>query len=386
MTVAEGATVWSQAMATLGAAGDRLAAAMRERGEEADADVYVAVLGSLVDAYLTRVNGDADHPTFVPCCGWFQHLGSPNPDTVYRCARVDDTAAYRLTGERGTARQVTIMPFRETMQGFDPHDLDDVAHGPDGRFDVLVSAERPPGHTGGWWRLEPGTASLWLRSVSDRWGEDRDPRIAITRVDAARRPRPGGERVEQQLRALGTIVERIVEYGIRHVDELVEAGFVNRLQDVDYGASGAMPLQWYHEGLFDLADDEALLVEAHLPAGCDYFSWSLTDRMFVTLDWTHAQTSLNRNQATVDDDGVLRVVVSATEPGVRNWMDTTGYHRGVLQCREIGSIEAPQLTTQVVPVAALADHLPATTARCTPEQRAAELEARRLGVQLRSLW
>jgi hypothetical protein len=372
-------------MARLATAGDRMVAAMRERGEDVDGDVYVALLGALMDTYLNRVSGEVDHPSFVPCCGYFQHLGSPNPDTVYRRAPVDDTATYRLTGVRGTAWQVTIMPFTEMMRGLTPLDLSDVASD-DGSFDLLVSRERPAGHDGAWWALEPGTASLWIRSVSDRWGLESDPRIAITRVDAPARARPSGDAVLAQLRALGVMVERIVEYGMRHVDELVEQGFVNRIKTVDYGASGAMPLQHYHEGVFQLADDEALLVEARLPAGADYFSWSLTDRMLVTLDWTHAQTSLNRSQATVDADGVLRVVVSATDPGIANWMDTTGYRTGVVQCREIGSAEVPELTAAVVPLASLDEYLPAGTARVTPEARADALRARSTGFQLRSLW
>jgi hypothetical protein len=377
-------------MAQIGAAGDRLVAAMHERAEQGDpdvdADVYVSLLGALMDTYLNRVSGEADHPTFVPCCGYYQHLGSPNPDTVYRRAPVDDTAAYRLTGERGTAWQVTIMPFTEMMRGFTPFDLSDVASGSKGEFDVLVSPERPAGYDGDWWPLEPGTASLWIRSVSDQWGIERDPRIAITRVDAPARPRPSGDATRKQLAAFGFMVERIVEYGMKHVDELIDEGFVNQLKTVDYGNSGAMPLQHYHEGVFQLADDEGLVVEARLPQGADYFSWSLTDRMLVTLDWTHAQTSLNRSQAAVDADGVLRVVVSATDPGVANWMDTTGYRTGVVQCREIGSVEVPELTARVVPLASLRDHLPPDTVLVTPEERADALVSRRTGFQLRSLW
>ncbi len=382
--------MWADAMAQIGAAGDRLVAAMRERAEEGDpdvdADVYVSLLGALMDTYLNRVSGEAEHPTFVPCCGYYQHLGSPNPDTVYRRAPVDDTATYRLTGERGTAWQVTIMPFTEMMRGFTPFDLSDVARGSRGGFDVLVSPERPAGYDGDWWPLEPGTASLWIRSVSDQWGTERDPRIAITRVDAPARPRPSGDATRKQLAALGFMVERIVEYGMKHVDELIDEGYVNQLKTVDYGNSGAMPLQHYHEGVFQLADDEGLVVEARLPQGADYFSWSLTDRMLVTLDWTHAQTSLNRSQAAVDADGVLRVVVSATDPGVANWMDTTGYRTGVVQCREIGSVEVPELTARVVPLASLRDHLPPDTVFVSPDERADALLSRRTGFQLRSLW
>jgi hypothetical protein len=379
-------SAWAEATAHLAAAGDRLVAAMRERGEDVDVEVYATVLGAVMDTYLNRISSDAEHPTFVPCCGYFQHLGSPNPDTVYRRAPVDDTATYRITGERGTAWQVTVMPFTEMMQGFTPFDLDDVAHGPDGRIDVITSRARPAGYDGDWWPLEPGTASLWIRSVSDRWGVERDPRIAITRVGTPARSRPAGDGARRQLRGLGVVVERIVEYGMRHVDDLIDEGFVNRLKPVDYGASGAMPLQHYHEGVFQLADDEALLVEARLPEGVDYFSWSLTDRMLVTLDWTHAQTSLNRAQAEVDADGVLRVVVSRSDPGILNWMDTTGYRAGVLQCREIGSVDAPEIATRVVRVAALGDVLPEGTRRVDSDERASALYERRVGAQLRSLW
>jgi hypothetical protein len=67
-------------------------------------------------------------------------------------------------------------------------------------------------------------------------------------------------------------------------------------------------------------------------------------------------------------------------------MDTTGHRSGVLQCREIGSVDAPELTTRVVPLAALADELPATTRRVSADDRARALDARRVGAQLRSLW
>jgi hypothetical protein len=385
-------SAWAVAMQQLAAAGDRITALLHERGEPGGrVDASVALLGATMDAYLNQISADPDFPTFVPCCGFFQHTGSPNPDTVYRRAAIDGAGTYRLTGERGDARQVTIMAFaaptKSGMASWPPFDLADLTTGPDGRFDVLLGSERPPGHSGDWWPLEPGMASLWLRTVSDDWGNEREPHVAITRVDGPRRRgRPSGAGIEAKLRVLGTIVERTIAYGVRHVDELVDAGIVNDVKLVDYGANGGMPLQWYHEGVFDLDDGEVLLLEATLPPGCDYFSLSLTDRMFVTLDWVHAQTSLNRHQATVDDDGVLRVVVGADDPGVRNWMDTMGHERGVLQCRWIGSEAPPDVSVRVVSLASLAEHLPASTDRVTSEGRERARHDRATGAQLRSLW
>ena len=388
MTDPAAPSTWATAMAALAAAGDRLAARLRERGDsDGTGDLYLTMLGALMDSYLNQLSVDAAHPAFLPCTGYFQHLGSPNPDTVYRRAPIDTSAAYRLVGNRGTALDVTLMAFTEpTMRSWPPYDLSTVAHGPEGTIDVIVSTEQPAGYTGDWLKLEPEMTCLWLRSVSDDWGKESDPQLAITRIGGTSRQRPAAATPEARLATVAARVERTVEYGIRKVDELTEAGFVNRLKAIDYSASGAMPFQYYHEGVFVLNDDEALLIEAEMPTDCRYFSWSLTDRMFVTLDWMNAQTSINRTQATIDPDGVLRVILSRSDPGTPNWMETARYRSGVLQCRSQGSQLAPVFSTRVIPFSSVFDHLPAGTPHITPEARQEALRQRQVGAQLRRLW
>ena len=338
-------------MAELAAAGDRLAAMMEQRGEsERGTDAYVAMLGVVMDAYLNRVSVDARHPVFVPCTGYYQRLGTPNPDTIYRRSPIDET------------------------------------RGSNASIDILYSAARPEGYTGDWLPLQPGTAALWLRAVSDRWGEESEPRIAITRLVGSSRQRLAPELLEQTLATLAARAERTLEYGIRHADGLAEGGFINRLKEIDYSQAGGMPLQSYHEGLFELAEDQALLVEAKMPEDCRLFSWALTDRMFVTLDWTNAHSSLNRAQAAIDADGVLRVIVAARDPGSPNWLETCGYACGVLQCRSSGSAQSPQIEARVIPLASAFDHLPADTRRISPEERQEQLRQRQAGMQMRHLW
>jgi hypothetical protein len=387
MTCHDSSSAWFNAMTALGNAGDRFVAEMQERGQSVERDdVVKSMLGALMNMYLTQIAVDTDNPVFVPCTGYFQRLGSPNPDTVYRGAPIDPSGTYRLSGERGSARDVTIMPFTQAMRGIRPFDLTDVATGSDGAFDVVLSAERPAGFGGDWWQLHPDTASLWLREVSDRWGHERAARISIVRLDSVERPRPKPEQMEQQLAQLASSVERIIDYGIRHVDDLVRDGYVGRLKQIDYSATGAMPLQFYHEGIFDLQDDECLLIECRMDVDCKYFSWSITDSMLVTLDWMNACTSLNTSQAVFDRDGVLRVIVSRNDPGTPNWMETLGYRFGVMQLRSIGSEKPPIFNVRVVALDAVFDHLPAETPRIGPETRAARLEERKRGWQLRRLW
>lgn len=373
-------SAWAKAMAALAEAGDRLAAEMEARGLNS-AETLETMLGALMDTYLTQIGSDPTRPAFLPCTGYFQRLGSPNPDTVYRRAPVDPAGTYRLTGTRGTARDVTIMPFTAMMMGGVPFDLSTVA-GPDGSFELIVSAERPEGYQGDWWQLQPNTASLWLREVSARWGQESPAELAVVRLDAPPYRRMTPAEMDTRLTGLAMRVENIVAYGMKHVDGLAEQGFVNRFRETDYSKAGAMPLQSYHEALFDLAEGECLLVEAKLPEDCTYFSWSLTDRMLVTLDWMNAQSSLNSAQAVLDQDGVLRVVVAPRDPGVANWMDTLGFRQGVLQCRSAGSAVAPEMSATVLPL----EKVPADLPRVGPEERLVMLQERQRAWQMRRIW
>ena len=83
---------------------------------------------------------------------------------------------------------------------------------------------------------------------------------------------------------------------------------------------------------------------------------------------------------------MLRVVVSTTDPGVHNWLDTTGHRVGVMQFRWSGTASAPELSVRKVAGGSLDDELPASVARVTPAARAEAIRARQVGVQLRSRW
>ena len=107
---------------------------------------------------------------------------------------------------------------------------------------------------------------------------------------------------------------------------------------------------------------------------------------FSTIDWANAQSSLNRHQAVIDDDGVLRVVVATTDPGVHNWLDTTGHRVRVAPVPLVGGPRVPEVSVERVPAPRSIRLLPVGTRRVTPEQRAATIRARQVGVQLRSRW
>ncbi len=62
-------------------------------------------------------------------------------------------------------------------------------------------------------------------------------------------------------------------------------------------------------------------------------------------DMANRQVSLAGHQVHVDDDGRLRVVLSAQDPGVPNWIDTEGRPSGLVYWRFLlpeGEIETPR--------------------------------------------
>ena len=93
---------------------------------------------------------------------------------------------------------------------------------------------------------------------------------------------------------------------------------------------------------------------------------------------TEHVVSLNHTQARVDDDGVIRAVVSHRDPGVPNWLDAAGLRTGLFTVRAFwttGEVTTPR--TRVVPVDEAAASLPAGTPTVTPAQRPALMAARR---------
>lgn len=79
-------------------------------------------------------------------------------------------------------------------------------------------------------------------------------------------------------------------------------------------------------------------------------------------------------------------MIAARDPGVGNWVDTTGLAQGVMvmrwQAQPRGPLPVvPPLTTRVVPLSELPARLPAGAATITPEQRAARINERRKGFQ-----
>lgn len=352
------------------------------------------MLEALAAGTTQAITADGDHPMFYPSLNFLLNVFQPNADTIYRNADIAPGGSYRLRGRAGTTRMALIGTFGAANAGPGAvnasayYDLNSLKTDADGRYDVLLSPVKPAGYAGDWWRLDPGTSRLLLRLVAQDWSKERDPTISIERVDVpAPRPRPPAHLLEQRLADLPASVERQALFLIDHVEGLRRDGFVNKLRQWDVVAGfGGVFGQFYYEGAFELKDDEVLLLETQMPQGCLYASLLLTNDIFETIDWYNNHSSLNAAQWQIGRDGTLRVVISAKDPGVQNWLDTAGHATGVVQGRWTGCSATPIPSARKVALKDLPKLLPADTAKLSPADRDRILRDRRSAFQQRPLW
>ena len=89
---------------------------------------------------------------------------------------------------------------------------------------------------------------------------------------------------------------------------------------------------------------------------CQFGNVCIWNRFQQTLDYRNRSVSLNRAQTVLEDDGSFRMILSHSDPGLPNWLDTEGNPFGLLFWRfflATGDVETPQ--AEVVKLSALAN-------------------------------
>jgi hypothetical protein len=132
---------------------------------------------------------------------------------------------------------------------------------------------------------------------------------------------------------------------------------------------GGAPSIAYGGGCWELGEGEALLVEHDAP-DAHYWNWSIHQlHWFDSGPWDDRLMSCNGAQAHVDDDGKVRLVISAEDPGVPNWLDTVGKPLGMAVYRYVGARTKPVPSARVVPLAELRAELPDGHPTVSPGER-----------------
>ena len=292
---------------------------------------YEYLSGRIRMAMQTAFDYDLEQPLFVNPTHQFSKQGLDNPDAIYFNAYLREGVEYVVRGRRGTSADLSFQVMggaytadsaATSLMAFDDRklQLDD-----DGGFEFTYVAE-------------PGAKTLIVREVFNDWDTETRGAITIERPDTLGRPR---RPLTQEL------LRKKYEVAARSLTGSIQTWFafpqffqykepVNTLT-VPARTPGGLESQFSSIGHYELAEDEALVVEVPRCDDCSYQGIQVGSDWYASTDYETHQTSLTKAQAVTDPDGVMRFVISEHPPldgePIANWLETTGHRTGSLMLR-----------------------------------------------------
>jgi hypothetical protein len=296
----------------------------------------------------------------------------------------------------------------------------------DGSFEVLLAPERPDSHTGNFLStrkksnrpqprgpdLQPERFANYIsgRQLFNDWEREDAIHLEIEPVGEASRDaqssapvRYGPEQAAAELRRCGELARGQIHFwnafwtilmgtyghregGIPGV-EFPRNAF-NTINAAAGATGGGMSTNLYAGGVFELARDEALVIENVVKRQPQYTGFQLANLWGESIEYANSLGSLNGSQSEVDPDGVIRLVVAHRDPGVANWLDTTGHPEGFMTPRWAYSEtpppdEWPTIRAKKVRFDEVRQHLHPSTRPFSPEERRAQIRIRQRHVQKR---
>ncbi len=284
-------------------------------------------------------------------------MGLDNPDNYYMSASVNPHYTYRIRGRRGT---IHYMSFAAQNQNFAARDkitggaghLNDaeLSYAPDGSFEIVASMKEQPGN---WLRMTEHTKQILLRQTFLHRERETAVQVEIECLDAEGPPPPlepekiSGMLLGSAMYAIGC-AQWFADWVVDFLNHAPKNAF-HLPSEEQHRLVGGDPNIRIWLGRFELGDDQALVVDLE-PPECDYWNFQLGNIWAESLDYRFRNVHVNSGGAVVGDDGRVRLVVSATDPGVPNWMDTAGHRHGTMCVRWVRAKSHPEPACRVVPL------------------------------------
>jgi hypothetical protein len=385
LRLASGAA-WRELLAALARAEQRVIGTGAPDSARDRAEGFRHLLRFLTAGHLLCVeHADGAHPAFVHMVEPAWQWGLDMPDCLYLYAPLRGDAAYRVHGRRGSATHLDIQvnwghfalgDIARWGTTASANDLG-LALGPEGALELWIGGAPREGN---WLPIAPNAEFLLVRQYFGDWEHEVPADLEIERIGGGGPVPP--LRADEMAARLDRLATWIEDGGA--LWERMSRGFVEGLapntilmhRSEESSERAGLRGQIYGMGNFDCAPDEAVLIR-FAPPRCRHWSVSLANAWWESLDFASHQTSLNNCQARLDADGCFRGVIAHADPGVPNWLDTTGHARGTLAIRFLLADVLPEVTFERVPLARLGEALPANTPRVGAAERAVALEQRR---------
>lgn len=312
-------------------------------------------------------------------------FGATNTDNNYYRAMVDPAGVYRISGNVAGVKELLFsVQDGEFVFGkvavLAEASLEELDVGADGELELYLGGPERPHN---WLPLGDEAQYINVREFVADWERDALAELSIERVDAQFAPRNlTADAMITALDRAAAWVEASVTLWHQYAAGARAAMPVNALSAPRAAEGGAVNMlhgacQWR------LAPAQALFVEFERPAVTYWSIQAYVLDWMQPLDFANRVTSLNDRQLHVDDDGVTRIVLAHEDPGVPNWLDTSGLASGLLSYRYVRATQAPAPTTTLVDRADIDALMPPSSPRCSAADRRAQVAARRRGIARR---
>lgn len=386
-------SAWQQFCQQLQEAGERAFKDYNPATPLHRADAFRFLTQNLGQAFdLALETKDTQFPALHAFCGPNRKLGGDAADFVYLQAWIDGQSIYKISGNIGTARFINFTvqgPRPDTQPGTDIPSL----HEPfgdipeanlfrhqlhaeaDGSFELFIGG---PQRGGNWLPTTRDSRKLFIRQGFDSWDE-LPARMCIERIDMNEpRPLPTPQTMIDAMTWAGQFVTGLMNDWPDHpyhYSPMVDAEHVNRFpSDSTADAADNKRGRAIAHLCWQLAEDEALLVEFDSHDG--FWMVSNNGVFFNSMDYLYRPVSYTPSRTQVDSDGKVRLILCHDDPGYHNWLDTQGFTRGNLTYRSLLNTNSTTFNTRLIKRDALAQALPADTAKVTRAERAQQLHAR----------
>ena len=331
------------------------------------------------------LHADPTRPFFHRHNDLVSHWGGPNNDNTYRHARIDPARRYRIVGRMNSCEEFllairagfmhrpvwgTVAQLTATDHGINEGDDFELLLGGDseGAIElpdsaVMVSIRE---YYYDWRPLEPATFTI----------ECLDPETPVSLTATTFETR-----LNETLNEIEESISYWNDYLAENRAKRIDNSFTDNTVKLQKGLADAR----YEFCFWDLAPDEALVIDCEQPDARYWSTHLYTMHNFEPVDPYAHISSRNHRQVEISGDGRVRFVLSATDPGVHNWLDIAGRRNGLCTLRWFWphSETRPEPVTTVVAASEVRSFLPADTSTFTPAQRHTELNARQAHLRWR---
>jgi len=359
--------------------------------EEALSCIEAAIQEYGVNYCLKAANSDSNHPRIVQNWmlehEWFGHrmpaarIGGDNPDNGYRLIPVEHGAHYRVDGQMLGAgpADVTWSVVANSGTSMTVSSLEgcDVVCDTKGCFTVTVDdqpANGRPNHL----QTKRGSLFLFVRDSVGDWDRERPNALRVTRLTP-----PSASPIDENEMAWRAIDWMLRDVSLYYWFAMLNIGKpANTLVAPESsGGVGGLRSQFGAYGLLRIADDEAFVIRVN-PGGASFRNIVAHDWWFRSIEPHRRTSSLNHADMMADADGNFTFAIGRTDPGLYNWIDTSGLHEVILLhrwqgvARDTPEAALPRLLSSGIVKLSELDQATRGVQRVSPVQREQQLTTR----------